>query len=228
MSPTVVFLHTICGLKGAFDDLLAEARREGGQDAPVRTVHVADETLIRSILAAGGLTPYVRHRLRDHVLAAERFGASVVQMTCSSITPCVEELADETSVPLLSIDEPMAADAAARFNRVGVIATNPGTLTPSAELLRRQAERRGRNVSVEAVLCEGAYEALLAGDPAKHDEIVKASLLGLMDRSDAVVLAQASMTRIVETLSPQERRTPILSSPRPAMRRLAEVLEGIS
>ena len=219
MSPTVVFVHTICGLKPLFDDLL------GRFVQGVRTCHIADETLIRSILEAGGLTPAVRERLAENVLAADRFGATVIQLTCSSVSPCVGELTPRVRARLLSIDEPMAVDAVGRFDRIGVIATNPGTLTPSTELVADLARRAGREVQVQSVLCEGAYQAYLAGKAAEHDRIVTRDLLDLMGRVDVVLLAQASMTRIVETLPPERRSVPVLSSPEPAMRRLAAVLE---
>jgi hypothetical protein len=41
-----------------------------------------------------------------------------------------------------------------------------------------------------------------------------------------VVLAQASMARVIETLTDAERATPILSSPRLGMERMREVLAG--
>jgi hypothetical protein len=47
-----------------------------------------------------------------------------------------------------------------------------------------------------------------------------------MDRNDVVILAQASMARVVEGISPDDAKVPILSSPRLAMKRLAEVLNS--
>ena len=46
-----------------------------------------------------------------------------------------------------------------------------------------------------------------------------------MGSVDVVLLAQVSMTRIVDAMAPDEQKVPILSSPEPAMRRLAAVLE---
>ncbi len=126
---------------------------------------------------------------------------------------------------MLSIDEPMVEDAVARFERIGVIATNPATLRPSTELVVEKARQLGRAVQVEAVVCEGAYAAFLSGDVGRHDAIVKRHLLELMGSVEAVLLAQVSMTRIVDAMAPEERKVPLLSSPEPAMRRLAAVLE---
>jgi hypothetical protein len=221
VKPTVVFIHTVCGLKPLFDGLVGRFRQQ------VDTCHIADETLIKSILAAGGLTPAILARLRENVLAADRFGANVIQLTCSTISPCVAELAPLVKARLLSIDEPMVEDAVARFQRIGVIATNPATLRPSTELVVEKARQLGRAVQVESVVCEGAYAAFLSGNVAQHDLIVKRYLLQLTSLVDVVLLAQVSMTRIVDAMAPDEQKVPIVSSPEPAMRRLAAVLEEL-
>ena len=67
----------------------------------------------------------------------------------------------------------------------------------TANLIRRQARDAGRAVEVEAILVEGAFAALQAGRAAEHDERVLAALEDLLRRSDVVVLAQASMARLL-------------------------------
>jgi len=52
-------------------------------------------------------------------------------------------------------------------------------------------------------------------------------LLSLMDDVDAIVLAQASMARVVESIPVDNRRVPILSSPRLAVEQAAGVLEQL-
>ena len=59
MKPRVVFIHTVYGMKPLFDETLRRFCPEAD------TCHIADETMIRSILAAGGVTPEIRARLRD-------------------------------------------------------------------------------------------------------------------------------------------------------------------
>ena len=142
MKPSVVFVHTINGLKDTFDSLAAELLPE------CSICHIADDTLIRRLLAAGGLTPAVYRRVCEHVVAAAEYGADYIQLTCSSITPCMEAASKLVSVPVLSIDEPMVRAAIDRHNRLGVIATNPATLKPSTDLVRSMAAAAGRKVEV--------------------------------------------------------------------------------
>jgi phosphoribosyl-ATP pyrophosphohydrolase len=73
-------------------------------------------------------------------------------------------------------------------------------------------------------LCEGAFETLIAGGAAKHDALVREALLELSNHVDVILLAQASMAHVVETLSPHERRVPILASPPLAVDHLATLL----
>jgi hypothetical protein len=48
-----------------------------------------------------------------------------------------------------------------------------------------------------------------------------------MPRVDVIVLAQASMARVVQGLPEKDRRVPILSSPRLAVERLAQVIPSL-
>ncbi len=127
-------------------------------------------------------------------------------------------------MPVLRVDQPMADRAVSTAQRIGVIATLPTTLEPTADLIRRRAAAAGREIAVTARLCEGAFDALMRGDAAKHDAMVLAALQELSSEVDVIALAQASMARVVEHLSQEERRTPILASPPLAIEYLATVL----
>ena len=90
--------------------------------------------------------------------------------------------------------------------------------------VRRRANTAGKQVELKPVLCEGAFEALMSGDAATHDEKVAAALRSLALETDVIVLAQASMARVVDKLSEAERKVPILASPPIAMQFLANML----
>ena len=215
----VFFIHTVDGLEEAFDELCREL-------VPgARVSHIADAGIIRAVLDAGGVSPGVYRTVCEHVIRAEERGADVIQLTCSCISPCVDVAKNLVSVPVLKIDEPMVEQAVAQYERIGVAATNPTTLGPTTGLLREKSREAVRKVDIEPVLCEGAYDAFLSGDRGLHDEIVRRYLRELMKSCDVVVLAQASMARVADTLAASEKRVPVLSSPRPAVERLAVVLE---
>jgi Asp/Glu/hydantoin racemase len=135
----------------------------------------------------------------------------------------VELAAQLVDVPVLRIDEPMAVAAVERGRRIGVLATVASTLDPSVDLVRRCAQRLEKDVELTPILRDRAFTAMRSGDGARHDEIVGEALQGLAQDVDVIVLAQASMARVVTTLEPA-LSVPVLSSPSSGMARLASVL----
>ncbi len=222
----VVFIHTIKGLTTLFDELLGEL-------IPQATgYHIVDDTLIHTVLSAGKPTPYIYRRLTEHAVAAEEFGADAIQLTCSSVSEVVDTVKHSVSIPLLKIDEPMIRNAVSRFKNIAVIATAPSTLNPTMNQIAKVAKEMGRTVKPEATLCKGAYQALLSGNREEHDRIVKSYLVEAAKKCDAILLAQASITRVVESIKKDPASSevitalPILSSPRPAVEHLARILKG--
>ncbi len=219
MTRKVAYIHTVTSLAGLFNDLSKELLPKD-----VEIFHIADEMLLKVVLAQGGLSPFIFQRVAEHVVAAERAGASVVQCTCSSISPCVDAARPLVGIPVLKIDEPMVDQAILTGRCIGIAATAPTTLKPTTDLVYARAASQGKSVQVESVLCEGAYAALFAGDTATHDRIVSETLQELMMRTDVVILAQASMARVASTIPTAEQRVPVLSSPRLAVEKLRDVL----
>ncbi|HTP02176.1 MAG TPA: aspartate/glutamate racemase family protein [Anaerolineales bacterium] len=218
MKQKLAFVHTVPSLVGLFNDLSKELL------PGVEVLHVADEMLLKVVLAQGGLSPFIFQRVAEHVVAAERAGATAVQCTCSSISPCVDASRPLVGIPVLKIDEPMV-DAALRVGPcIGIAATAPTTLKPTTDLVHARAAAQGLTVKVESALCEGAYAALFSGDGQTHDRIVSEVLHGLMKRNDVVILAQASMARVAQAIPAEEQSVPILSSPRLAMEYARTVL----
>lgn len=222
MAKKLGFLHTVPSLVSLFNDLAREML-----PSDVEVFHIADEMLLKVVLAQGGLSPFIYRRVAEHVVAAEEAGADVVQLTCSSISPCADTAQSLVSIPVLKIDEPMVDRALSLGERIGVAATAPTTLKPTTELVYARAKLMNKAVQVESVLCEGAYQALFAGDAETHDRIVRQRLAELMQRCDVILLAQASMARVAAAIPPQEQTVPILSSPRLAMERARKIIEQV-
>jgi hypothetical protein len=99
-----------------------------------------------------------------------------------------------------------------RGSRIAAVATLKTTLRPTCELLDETARTVGPSPIIEPVLVEGAYEALVAGDQAGHDDLLTAALQQAAKRSDVVVLAQASMARVLPRL-PASEHGKFLASP---------------
>jgi len=190
----------------------------------VEVFNIADDSLVKGIREAGRLTAIIARRVAGYLESAELAGADYILVTCSSIGPAVEAGAKLMSVPVLRVDQPMADQAVATGKRLGVIATLSTTLEPTADLISRRAAKAGKQIELTSKLCEGAFEALMSGDAATHDAKVAAALRELSKQVEVIVLAQASMARVVDTLAAEDRRVPILASPGIAVNYLATVL----
>ncbi len=215
---TLALVHTSATLVPIFQQLCRELLPE------VETFNIVDDSLVKAIGRRGALTADIARRVGAYLESAEAGGADRVLVTCSSIGPAVEASAPFVGVPVLRVDQPMADLAVRTGRRIGVIATLPTTLEPTADLVRRRAAAVGAEIELSERLCEGAFEALMAGDAAQHNAVVAAALRELAGDVDVILLAQASMARVVEALPPEDRRVPILASPRLAIEHLATVM----
>ena len=219
MPRRLVFIHTIPSVVELFTRLSREML-----PPDTEVWHVADEILLRVVLAQGGLSPFIHERVASHAVAAEQAGATAVQLTCSSISPCAETAQSRVRIPVLKIDQPMVDRALELGSHIGVVATAPTTLRPTSDLIQERAHAMGKDVQVESRLAEGAYQVLFGGDPERHDAIVREVLQDLSRRNDVILLAQASMARVADGLPDGALRCPVLTSPRLALERAARVL----
>jgi Asp/Glu/hydantoin racemase len=216
---TLGLIHTSATLVPVFG-LLCKEKLSG-----VNVFNIVDDSIVKGIVAAGNLTPTISRRVAGYLESAELAGADYIMVTCSSIGPAVEAAAKLMGVPVLRVDQPMADKAVASGKRIGVIATLRTTLEPTADLILRRAVAVGKQIELTSRLCEGAFEALMSGDPATHDGKVSATLKELSEQVDVIVLAQASMARVVEALKAEDKRVPILASPSIAVEYLAGILK---
>ena len=190
----------------------------------VKTFNIVDDSLIKNTIACGELTASTSKRVVNYAASAQEAGADFILFTCSSIGPAVETAATLTGVPVLRVDQPMADKAVQIGKRIGVIATLSTTLEPTSDLVKRRATAAGKEIVLVSKLCEGAFDALMSGDAATHDKKVGGALKQLSKEVDVIVLAQASMARVVDSLSEADKKVPILASPPIAMEYLKTII----
>ena len=219
MAKQIAFIHTSPSVIPTFKSLADELIGPRG-----KVFNMVDESLLCDIIGHGCCPPATAKRLVGHVLAAEQAGAEIILVTCSSLGRAVEASRLLVVSNVLRVDEPMAERAVATGKRIGVIATLPSTLEPTAALIQARAAAAGKQIELTSRVVEGAFDAVISGNGAKHDELVAAALREMTKTVDVIVLAQASMARVVESLSAAEKRVPILSSPRSAIEHLATLI----
>lgn len=218
--PVLALIHTSPVLVPMFNTLAA-------QHLPgVRVFHMVDESFIGNTIRAGGLQKDTVRRICNQIGSARDAGADAVLVTCSSIGPAIPVARQIYDFPILRIDERLAAEAVAAGRRIGVLATLSTTLEPTLAIVRDTAAHLDTPSQITSHLCQGAFEAVIAGDVATHDKAVAAGLQTLAASNDVIVLAQASMARVVDAMGDALPKIPILASPPLAMQQAREILES--
>ncbi|MBX2879340.1 MAG: aspartate/glutamate racemase family protein [Granulosicoccus sp.] len=215
---TLALIHTGTFLASVFTDLCHKAIPD------VDVFNIVDESLIKNTIAENNLSRQTSRRMVEYLKSAEEAGADAILVTCSSVGPAVEAGQQFINIPVLRVDIPMANKALSLGTKIGVVATLHTTLEPTVELIQRLSDAQGKSIELISTVCDGAFQAVAAGDTEKHDQMVAAGIRELMPQVDVIVLAQASMARAADTIAESERTAPILSSPELAVESAKEVI----
>ena len=191
----------------------------------VAIMNWVDDSILPELIASNGDLSLVRERWTQYVRFAIKAGASTVLSACSSLGELADEIQREVDIPVLRIDRPMAEVAVRSAKRIGVAATISATLGPTARLLQSTADASGKVIELTPLLVEDAYSQLMAGHPEIHNGLLISALQKMVATVDLIVLAQASMARVLPEL-PVELQGRFLTSPRTGMQAAAMVLNG--
>ena len=218
--PTIACIHTSTVfltrermMEDLFDELVPGVRR----------INLMDDAMLADVQAAGRIDDGVHERFRCCARAAEAAGADVILSLCSSLGPAAVAAAAEVEVPLLTIDQPMCAEAVTRARRILVLATVPTTLDPTIDRCRHEAAAGGHRVSLTPCLVAEAFPHLMAGDRQAHDALVLDRAAAAAAESELIVCAQASLTRLAPELAARSG-LPVLTSPRSGIAQIAALL----
>ena len=223
----VAVLHTsfvFVNVEPVFNDLLAELL------PGAEVIHFVDSDVLATVMREGGISEASAARMVHLAEAAEAAGADVIFSACSSLGPSMDIARNVVRTPIVKIDDAMALQAAQQGTEIGVLATVPTTLKPTSDLILAKAAEIGRKVRIHQRLSEGAFDTLMSGDRARHDDMVSSEAALLAKDVDLIVLAQASMSRLAGRLQ-DERGRPVLTSPRLGVeylvKRVHEVVDDV-
>jgi aspartate/glutamate racemase len=191
---TLAMIHTVAWYNKSVIEPFAAAWSAANPD--VEIVNIMDDSLLSESLAAGGPTPAVIRRMVLYALAAEAAGADVVMCSCTTMGPGTRAARQMLRIPMFNIDEPMARAAVASGARLGIVATVPTSAPATRALLEIEARAAGKQIEIQTVINERAFQHLLAGEISEHDSLVKGEIDKLAQRVDVVVLGQISLAQI--------------------------------
>ncbi len=211
----IAAIHTVTATIGLAGSLFKELAPD------VEVLNLLDDGVVRDAVKAGKVEPQVTRRMCNLFLSAEVAGAQAILLCCSTVGETADVGRSLTSVPILRIDEPMAEQAVATGERIGVVATVSSTLAPTSRLIAHKAEQANKEVEIKTALCQGALEILQAGDTARHDAMVVETVNALAGSVDAIVLAQASIARVLPQLG--NVGVPVFASPRLGVERILAI-----
>jgi Asp/Glu/hydantoin racemase len=216
MPDRLVLIHTVPPLIDVFKQLCAELL------PGVQIYHVLDEPLLERVRQHKGLAADDIAQLQGHIDVAQQIGARAVLVTCSTLSPGVDHIT--ANIPVVKIDEAMIAQAVGLGRSIGVVATAQSTLEPTRLLLTAAAGKINKPIEICTLLVNDAIAALLQGDGATHDQRVKQAIVEMSAQVEVIVLAQASMARVLSVIAEAERTVPILTSPHTALERVRQIL----
>jgi Asp/Glu/hydantoin racemase len=203
MKNKLAMIHTVSWYNKSVIEPFASRFAE--QNPDVELMNIMDDTLLSESLANGGPTQAVVRRMVLYAMAAEAQGADVVMCSCTTMGEATRTARKLVSVPIFNIDEPMARQAVTLGTRMGIIATVPTSAPATRALLLEEARLAGKEIAIETVINERAFQHLLAGEIAEHNALVHAEIDRLADIVDVIVLGQISLAQIRHTA-----RVPIL------------------
>ena len=162
----------------------------------IEQMDIADSSLIAETQAAGYATPAVARRMYNYMMCAVDAGADGILVTCTSVNTVTKKVRDLIPIPVVSIEEPVAARAVECGTKIGLLSSLAPSAEPVKATIMELAAKAGKEVEASIEVADGAFEALNNGDRALHDEKVRAALDKLAPRVDVVVFAQMSMALV--------------------------------
>ncbi|MDD9651624.1 aspartate/glutamate racemase family protein [Klebsiella pasteurii] len=214
----IAMLHTSSATLAMMQQLIADIMPE------VEVMHLVEESMIKQVMKAGGVTPNIAARIADYVHIAEKADCDIFITACSSIGTAVEQCQFLTPLQLARIDSAMVEEAIEKGERIAVLATVATTLKPTLDYVQRKLQESGKPRALTPILMEEAFHALLAGEMDTHDRIVADGLKIAFSQADVVMLAQASMARVLQQLPAPP--VPVLTSPESGIRWLKALAES--
>lgn len=207
MKDALAFLHTAQVHVPTFERLVRE-------NAPaLRVRHVVREELLADARVTGVDDAELIARVHEAMHEAASGGATVVVCTCSTIGAIAERTPSGDAFRALRIDRAMADKAVRTGPRVLIAAALESTLAPTKALILSAAQNAGIAVQPALLFVEDAWPHFEAGAHARYIETLAGAIRAAAIEADVVVLAQASMAPVADTLA--DLGIDVLSSPVP-------------
>lgn len=190
-----------------------------------------DTSLAVDLAAAGRLDEAMVGRfqtLADYAASSSGKGGKTagILFTCSAFGPAIDLVKKNAAIPVLRPNEAAFAEALETGSRFLLAVTFPPSREALEAELRAMARDRGKTISVETVLVEGALAALKAGDAHRHDHLAAQAVAAHAAGVDAVILGQFSLARARTEIERRLSGVPVITTPHSAVHALRRLTGG--
>jgi hypothetical protein len=187
-----------------------------------QVLHLLDETLIEDFRREGGLSPHSRHKALQMALTAQEGGVDAILVTCSTLSPSVDDFRPFLKIPIVKIDEPVIEEVVRKAGKIGLLATAETVLKSVEPLVVKKAAEIGRRISVRRFI-KGDVWPILQRDPAAFYRAIAGAATEAAQECQAVILTQVSIAPGREFAQKKERKK-IFASPTYAVQALRGIL----
>jgi aspartate/glutamate racemase len=194
MKKKLFLVHTVNSFMDMIYEPFGVPFAEANED--IEIYNIMDDTLLKETRDNEGITTGVRSRILNYAKSAAEAGADCVMVTCTSVNEAAKYARKFSPVPIFNIDEPVARETVKNGKKIGVLATLPTSPKGTVRLLNEEAKRQGKEIEIVTKVADGAFDALVAGDVEKHDEMVTKALFELAKEVDTITFAQISMSKL--------------------------------
>jgi Asp/Glu/hydantoin racemase len=198
------------------------AFREAFPEAQI--LHLLDETLIEDFRREGGLSPHSRRKALQMTLTAQEAGVDGILVTCSTLSPSVDDFRPFVRIPIVKIDEPVIEEVVRNADTVGLLATAETVLKSVEPLVMKKAREIGRKISVRPFI-KGDVWPLLQKEPAAFYRAIAGAAAEAAKECQAVILTQVSIAPGRDYVE-EKLRNRVYASPTYAVRAIRKILSN--
>jgi len=199
-------------MEAAFREVFPEAQ----------TLHLLDETLIEDFRREGGLSPHSRRKALQMALTAQEAGVDGILVTCSTLSPSVDDLRPFLKIPVVKIDEPAIEEVVRKAEKIGLLATAETVLKSVEPLVMKKGREFGRKISVRRFI-RGDVWPLLQKDPEGFYRAIGEAATEAAQECQAVLLTQVSIAPGRDYVE-EKMRNKIYACPTYAVQALRKIL----
>jgi Asp/Glu/hydantoin racemase len=186
------------------------------------TIHLLDETLLDLFRQDGGLSIRSRRKALQMALTAQDAGVNGILVTCSSLSPAVDEMRPFLTIPIVKIDEPMVEHVIQSAETIALIASAEAVLKSVDPLVQSKSRQLNRQVSLRRVILSDLWPLLQKDASSFYREVGKACTQAAKE-CQAVIITQVSMAPSREYVS-AEVRNRIYAAPEYAVGAIRQIL----